>query len=82
VAGVYGDRLRVRLAAPPTDNRANRELCRFVAESLGVARSRVVLTAGGTGRDKRLAVTGVTPKDVVARLLPNAAPTGPDHGQR
>ena len=59
-AGMLGDRLRVRLNAPPVDGRANAALAGFVADSCGIARSRVTLDRGTTGRDKRLRLHGVT----------------------
>ena len=63
---MLGGRLRVRLNAPPVDGRANAALAEFVADSFGIARSRVTLDKGTTGRDKRLRVHGVT--DVPAAL--------------
>lgn len=62
VAGMYGDEaLRIRLNAPPVDGKANRELVRFVAESLGVPERAVTLVSGQTGRRKTLRVDGVVP---------------------
>ncbi len=55
-AGAHGDALRVRLAAPPVDGKANAELIRWAAEAFGVARSRVELVRGTSSRVKRLAV--------------------------
>ena len=40
VAGMYGDALKVRLAAPPVDGKANEALVRFLAVSFGVHRGR------------------------------------------
>ena len=60
VAGMYGDEaLRIRLNAPPVDGKANRELVRFVAESLGVPERAVTLVSGQTARRKTLRVDGV-----------------------
>jgi len=54
--GAHGDALRVRLAAPPVDGKANAELMRWAAGVFGVARSRVELVRGANSRVKRLAV--------------------------
>ena len=67
-AGVHGDAIRVRLAAPPVDGAANAELVRFVAERLGVARDAVRITAGGRGRRKTLVIDGV-PAERARRTL-------------
>jgi hypothetical protein len=55
-AGVQEGRLRVRLAAPAVENRANKALTAFVAEALGLRVTKVTLLSGETGRQKRLLV--------------------------
>jgi len=60
VAGMHGDRLKVRLAAPPVDGAANDELVRFVAEAFGVPRRDVTIVSGTTSRRKRVRVEGAT----------------------
>ncbi|HEX7373579.1 MAG TPA: DUF167 family protein [Steroidobacteraceae bacterium] len=57
-AGVHGDRLRLRLNAPPVDGRANAALVEFIASVFDVPRARVVLEQGLTTRDKRVRVSG------------------------
>jgi uncharacterized protein (TIGR00251 family) len=56
LCGPHGDRLKVRITAPPVDGKANDHLCRFLAERCGVAASRVALVAGETGRDKTVRI--------------------------
>jgi uncharacterized protein len=70
VVGVQPDgALKVALAAPPVEGAANEELVRFLGRKvLGVAPSRLEVVRGETGRDKVLAVEGVTMEEVRARL--------------
>ena len=68
VVGVADGRLRVRLAAPAHEGKANAELIRLVAETLGVPRRQVDLGAGATGRRKLLQVRGVTLEEARRRL--------------
>ena len=56
VAGLHGDALKIRLAAPPVDGKANAALVEFIAERLGLAKSAVVLKSGQTSRRKVLEV--------------------------
>lgn len=56
VAGLHGDRLKVRIAAPALDGRANDALIAFMAEALGVPKRSVSLAAGERSRDKVVAV--------------------------
>ena len=56
IAGLYGDRLKVRITAPPTDGRANEHLRAFLAKEFGVPKTRVTLLSGANSRDKRLRI--------------------------
>ncbi len=67
VAGLYGDALKIRLAAPPVDGKANAALIGFVAERLGLAKSAVTLKSGQTSRRKVLEVSAA-PADAAQRL--------------
>ena len=58
IAGLHGGRLRVRLAAPPVDGRANAALVELLAEAFGVPRAQVSIEHGLAGRDKRVRVRG------------------------
>lgn len=58
VAGLHGDRLKVRISAPPVDGAANRHLCRYLADLFEVPAASVRLIRGETGRDKTVEVTG------------------------
>jgi hypothetical protein len=58
VAGLHGDRLKVRIAAPALDGRANDALIAFVAGMLGVPKARVAVARGERSRDKLVAISG------------------------
>lgn len=68
VAGLHGDLLRIRLAAPPVDGAANESLIRFLAELLGVPLRAVEITAGLSGRQKSVHISGVTQARAAAAL--------------
>jgi uncharacterized protein (TIGR00251 family) len=68
VAGLHGDRLKVKVAAPPEKGRANQELLEFLARALKVHLKDVHLTSGATGRAKVVAVHDLSP-DLQSRLL-------------
>jgi hypothetical protein len=52
VAGQHGDALKVRLAAPPVDGKANGELLRYLADAFGVPLRNVKLVRGESSRQK------------------------------
>lgn len=58
VAGLHGEALKIRLAAPPVEGRANEALLKFIAASFGVPLRQVELKQGGQSRHKVLLVTG------------------------
>lgn len=60
IAGMHDGCVKIRLAAPPVDGAANAALVEFVAEQLGIAKSRVRITAGLTSRRKTVEVDGVS----------------------
>jgi uncharacterized protein len=58
VAGLHGEALKIRLAAPPVEGRANEALLKFVAESFAVPLRQVELKQGGQSRHKVVAISG------------------------
>ena len=68
IAGTYGDALKIRLAAPPVDGKANECLIAFLAERLSLPRAALALVSGQTSRAKRVAVAGASAA-TVRRLL-------------
>lgn len=68
VAGLSGETVRIRLTAPPVENRANEALLRFLSKSLGVPRREISIVAGGLGRRKRVRVEGLTREECLRRL--------------
>jgi len=67
LAGLHGDRLKIRLTTPPVDGRANTALVEFLADQFGVPKHQVTLLTGETGRAKRLRIER-------PRRLPTAIP--------
>jgi uncharacterized protein len=59
VAGLHGDAIKVRLAAPAVEGAANDGLVRLLAELLGVSRSAVRIVNGLTSRRKTIEADGV-----------------------
>lgn len=57
--GVYGDRLKISVCAPPEDNRANQELTDALANWLEVSRGSVRVETGHRSRDKVVVFIGM-----------------------
>jgi hypothetical protein len=69
-AGLHGGRLKVAVAAPPLEGRANAALVRWLAAQLDVPPSRVRLVAGERSRDKTLRIEGADAGQTLRRLAP------------
>ena len=68
VVGRHGDALKVRVAAPPEQGRANDALVKLLAEAFGVAAGSVELVGGTTSRQKRFRISGVDHAAVPQRV--------------
>jgi uncharacterized protein (TIGR00251 family) len=63
-----GGALKVRLTAPPVEDRANEALRRLLAERLKVPVSSVRIVAGEKSRNKRVAIAGVSRAQILDLL--------------
>ena len=57
---MHGDALKVRLAAPAVDGKANAELIRFLADAFGVPQRNVEVVRGATSRAKVVRIVAPT----------------------
>ena len=60
--------LNVKVAAPPVEGKANRELIDFLSEVLGVSKSSLTVVKGLTSRNKVITVTGLTQEEFLRRI--------------
>lgn len=67
IAGLHGDALKIRLAAPPIEGRANEALLKFIAALFEVPLRQVELKQGGQSRHKVVAISGsnIDPEDLL-----------------
>jgi uncharacterized protein YggU (UPF0235/DUF167 family) len=63
-----GGVLAVRVTRPATGGEANRAVLRLVSRAIGVAPSRLAITAGERGRRKRVTVDGIDEAELARRL--------------
>ena len=68
VADLHGEALKIRLAAPPVDGKANEALIRFLAQRLAIPRAAITIKSGQTSRQKILELSHVGLPEVMAAL--------------
>lgn len=67
-AGLHGEALKIRLAAPPVDGKANEALLRFLAQRLAIPRQQISLKSGQTSRQKVIEIESVTAERLATLL--------------
>ncbi|MEN0057670.1 MAG: DUF167 domain-containing protein [Bdellovibrio sp.] len=73
VIGPHDKELKIKIAAPPVESRANEELVEFLSELLSVPKRNIHVVRGETGRHKTVEVQGLT-WEAAQKLI---APPGP-----
>jgi uncharacterized protein (TIGR00251 family) len=81
IEGEHAGSLKVRLTAPPIEDRANESLRRLLAQRLAVPLSAVRIVAGEKSRTKRIAISGLTRGQILALLQPKN-PQRVSHGEK
>lgn len=66
LSGTHGERLKIKITAPPVDGRANDHLLRYLADLFDVPCSRVELLSGHGSRSKRVRISrpGRLPEEI------------------
>lgn len=78
-AGLHGEALKIRIAAPAVDNRANAALIEFLCGALGVRPAQIRLQRGAHARRKVIVIHGADAA-LRARLEALAGSTAAAHG--
>ena len=65
---MLGDRLKIRVAAPPEGGRANQAVCALIARTLNIPQRNVEISAGHTSPEKTLAIRGIDRAEAYQRL--------------
>ncbi len=82
LCGVHGDRLKLKVASPPVDGKANDSVVEFFAEFFDVAMRNVTIVRGQTSRQKTVAITALDLDEfslgqLMERLSSFVIPIGP-----
>lgn len=55
-AGLHGDRLKIRIKAPPVDGKANAALIDFLSAEFSVSKNKIKIEQGELGRQKTVRI--------------------------
>ncbi|MBT3362914.1 MAG: YggU family protein [Chloroflexi bacterium] len=59
IADYTDDVLRLKIAAPPVDGKANKELIAYLSKVLGISKSSIDIEKGLTSRNKQISIEGI-----------------------
>jgi hypothetical protein len=69
IAGVLEDgTVKIRVTAPPVDGKANQALIKYLAEFLGIAKSKIEIVSGENNRNKVVEVIGMGQMELLERI--------------
>ena len=68
IAGLYGERLKISLAAPPVDGKANKCLIEFLSEILGCSKSDIEIYKGESSKLKTINIRASEPQKILVNL--------------
>ena len=72
IVGALSDgTIKIRITAAPNEGQANEELVKFLSDVLGVAKSRIEIVAGETGRDKLISVLDLEAETLHKKIVEN-----------
>jgi uncharacterized protein len=68
VTGCTDEGWRIRITAPPVEGKANRKLIEYLSEIFDIPRSNITIIRGVAGKNKMVALTGLTRGEAEFRL--------------
>jgi uncharacterized protein (TIGR00251 family) len=68
LVGLHGDRLKIRLKAPPVEGKANKELINYLSKVFEIPKNEIEIISGQTGRRKNVKIIGIT-KDHLFQII-------------
>lgn len=60
IAGVLGNKLKVKLTSPPVDGAANEQLVEVLAEAFGIKKTAIKIIRGQSSKNKVVELSGIS----------------------
>lgn len=68
IIGVYNDALKISIAAPPVEGKANKKCIAYLAKYFDVAKSKIEIISGQTSKNKLIKIYDISPKEFLDKI--------------
>ena len=70
IDSIFNDRLKIKIASPPVDGKANDTLISYLGKLLGVKKKDLSISIGETSKLKTIVLTGCSKEDIYTIIAP------------
>ncbi|MCK4240393.1 MAG: YggU family protein [Candidatus Atribacteria bacterium] len=68
IIGIYNDALKIAIAAPPVEGKANKKCIAYLAKCFDIAKSKIEIISGQTSKNKLIKINDVSQKDFLDKI--------------
>lgn len=68
IIGIYNDVLKIIIAAPPVEGKANKKCIAYLAKYFNVAKSKIEIISGQTSKNKLIKIYDISQKDFLDKI--------------
>lgn len=68
IIGAYNDALKISIAAPPVEGKANKKCIAYLAKYFDLAKSKIEIISGQTSKNKLIKIYDISPKEFLDKI--------------
>jgi uncharacterized protein (TIGR00251 family) len=68
IVGVYNDSLKINITTPPVEGKANKKCIAYLAKYFDIAKSKIEIISGQTGKNKLIKIYDISQKDFLDKI--------------
>lgn len=68
IVGVYNNALKISITAPPVEGKANKECIAYFAKYFNIAKSKIEIISGKTGKNKLTRIYDISQKEFLDKI--------------
>ena len=68
IIGIYNNALKIAIAAPPVEGKANKKCIAYLAKYFEIAKSKIEIISGQTSKNKLIKIYDISQKDCLDKI--------------